>query len=380
MKYLFFAPVLAVGFFFAPTFAAASSPDLYANTIEGDQMAFLSPDASLGAPDHVFADNFAWNGLLKLDMGQGEEGLGPLTLYYEIFDTRTQIIVSLLDAEGNTLFSDGGFVPLRNTWTFDYQGEAPYRFVLITNTSTRGFHLDAVEATKIVEGNQEEAASEVQESPEPVENIVQNPLRGSIIKLVDDGNDATDADKVTYLLDADNNRHVIPDEIVFQSWNLDKNDTTYVGEGTLAGTPLGANVFVRPGTFLLKIKANPNIYAIAPHGVLRRIEDERIAQALYGSAWALRIVDVPEVLFAQYKQGAPIIEAVYPNGSFVKDTDGNTWYVDALLERWSIGPKTLKALELNDAFLTTGMTLVDFYATHPFAGRLTYSDNLRWPF
>ncbi|MBI2484969.1 hypothetical protein HYW18_02370 [Candidatus Uhrbacteria bacterium] len=356
--------------------AFAEEPDRYADTVVEGQNFFLSSEAALGAPDNVFSDNMSGGGSLKLDLGRGEEGLGNLTLHYAVFSPQVQVIVDLLDANGNLLLSQGNYAPIANSWVFEYSGTTPYRYVVIYNTGRLTLRIDAVEAAQVVSSGE----TVEQESTEPVEVVTQDPLRGRIVKLVDDWNDATDTDKIVYMLDARNNRHVIPNEAVFDSWSLEFSGTEYVGAGSYTAMPLTQNVYVRPGTYLVKIQASPKVYAVATGGVLRWIHTEEIAEKLYGKNWAQRVIDVPEVLFARYTKGEPITRVRYPGTSYVRDEFGSTWYVSDTGRRWSVGPKTLEALKLKEGFLETGMTLTEFSAEHEFAERLPYSDGLRWPF
>jgi hypothetical protein len=285
-------------------------------------------------------------------------------------------MVDLLAADGGILLSQGGYAPIANAWVFEYTGTTPYRYVVIRNTGSLTLRIDAIESASTVLGNTPTSTT----SKEQEEVVKPNPLRGRVVKLVDDGNDTTDMDKVVYMLDARNERHVIPNEAVFESWGLDFADVEYVGAGTYTAMPLAQNVYVRPGTFLVKIQASPKVYAVSSGGVLRWIETEDIATKLYGANWAKRVIDLPEILFARYTQGEPIARALYPGGSYVKDADGSVWYISDTKKRWSIGPKTLAALDLQEKFLSTGMTTPELAEAHAYMDRLPYSDGLRWPF
>jgi hypothetical protein len=383
MKTLIILFALVVGMSVAnkPVFAQESAADPYADAVVAGSDKFLSSESSLGAPDFIFSDNISGGGTLTLDMGDGEEGLGDLTLHYAVLNPQVQITFTLYDSSNNVLLTSGSMAPLSNVWIVPYDGEIPYRYVSIWNSSTKTIRIDAVEAESYInEQASDEEVAEEQIEVEDIEIVDANPLCGSLIKLADDWNNATDADKTIYLLDADNVRHVIPNEKVFESWGLSYNDVTIVGDGTLTGIPMGKNVYVRPGTYLVKIQLSPEVYAVEPGGVLRWIQTEKLARQLYGDNWNQRVIDVPEVLFTQYTFAGAMTELEYPAGSFVMTETGATSYIDAESKRWSVGPLTKDALELYERFITIDMSDVTLAATHAYAGRLVYNDNLRWPF
>lgn len=379
MKYtlLILAATLALG---GTATAYAQTPDHYADAVAATNFQFQSEGNILGVPDRAYADTNVNGAYLKLDMGEGEEGTGNLTLHYETWSAQAQLVFDFYSADGTLLHSYGNYVPIQNTWVISYPIETPYRYVAITSKATATIRLDAIESEGVVSSVTVEDIPFPTEEPEDVEIIDAHPLRGSLVKLTDDWNDATNADKVVYLLDADNVRHIIPNEAVFRSWNLSFNDVTVIGSGTLTGMPLGKNVFVRPGSYLVKILASPNVYAVEKSGILRWIQTEELAAKLYGTSWNKRVIDVPETLFAQYRFGGALTEAKYIDGSFVKTPAGSVWYMDAGGLRYSIGPKTLDALKLRDEDLTTSMSEPELAAAHEFSGRLVYQDSDRWPF
>ncbi len=364
--------------------ALAETPDRYADTVAASNFQFLGQDNVLGAPDRLYADTSTNGAYLKLDMGKGEEGTGDLTLHYETWSAQSQLSFDFYGTDGVLLHSYGNFVPLQNTWVITYPFETPYRYVTVKSNATATIRIDAIESEGVVSSVTVEdipfPTGEAAETSEDVEIIDAHPLRGQLVKLADDWNDNTDADKVVYLLDADNARHIIPNETVFRSWNLSFDDLTIIGSGTLTGMPLGKNVYVRPGSYLVKITMSPNVYAVEKGGVLRWIQTEELAAKLYGADWNKHVVDVPETLFAQYKFGGALTEAKYVDGSFVKTPGGSTWHIDAGGLRYSIGPKTLNALTLRNEDLTTGMDEPELAAAHDYAGRLVYQDSDRWPF
>ncbi len=120
-----------------------------------------------------------------------------------------------------------------------------------------------------------------------------------------------------YYFAADGKRYVFPNEKTYFSWFMDFSSVKTISDAELASYMIGGNVTIRPGTNLVKITTDPKVYAVAPGGVLRWVESESIATTLYGSAWASRVVDVPDSFFINYTVGASISTAVHPDGTVI---------------------------------------------------------------
>lgn len=107
-----------------------------------------------------------------------------------------------------------------------------------------------------------------------------------------------------YYLDSQGIRHPFPNVITFQSWyGADFSQVLTVSDEFLANSPLGKNITIRPGKFLLKVPSDPKVYAVEQGGVLRWLELPAIAAAIYGEKWPEKIVDLPEVFFSDYQVG-----------------------------------------------------------------------------
>ncbi|HQB26714.1 MAG TPA: hypothetical protein PLP70_02560, partial [bacterium] len=100
-----------------------------------------------------------------------------------------------------------------------------------------------------------------------------------------------------YYLGADGKRYVFPNQTTYFSWYKDFSGVVTISQSELESYPLGSNITMRPGTYLVKITTNPKVYAVEPGGLLRAIPDEASAKALYGDNWAKRVVDVPDAFF-----------------------------------------------------------------------------------
>jgi len=123
-------------------------------------------------------------------------------------------------------------------------------------------------------------------------------------------------------------RFVFPNLTTYKSWYADFSGVKVISQSELESYPLGANVTMRPGTYLIKITTNPNVYAVEPGGKLRAIASEAAALSLYGTNWAQKIVDVPDGFWSNYSI-TTALGSNYPAGTLVKAAGGaDTYYYD----------------------------------------------------
>ena len=101
-------------------------------------------------------------------------------------------------------------------------------------------------------------------------------------------------------------RFVFPTEATFKTWFSDFSSVKTLSDVDLAAIPLGGNVTYHAGSRMVKMSSDPKVYAVANHGVLRWVETEEVATALYGRDWATRVDDLQEGFFFNYQIGAPI--------------------------------------------------------------------------
>jgi hypothetical protein len=144
------------------------------------------------------------------------------------------------------------------------------------------------------------------------------PQAGDLIKM--------DGLSTVYFLGNDGKRYVYPNSATFFSWHKDFSGVVTVSSSELASYPLGSNVVMRAGTKLVKITTDPSVYAVEPNGVLRKIQSEADAIALYGSMWAKRVVDVADSFFTNYTVGTPLTSGQVPAGSLVKNANSASVY------------------------------------------------------
>ncbi len=130
-----------------------------------------------------------------------------------------------------------------------------------------------------------------------------------------------------YFYANDGKRYVFPNEKTYFSWFNDFSSVKTITDAELAAISLGKNVTIRPGTKLVKITTDPKTYAVTKCGTLHWVESESIAKALYGDAWATRVVDVPDSFFENYTVGSSVATNVHPDGQLVTYTGDTLKYV-----------------------------------------------------
>ncbi len=141
----------------------------------------------------------------------------------------------------------------------------------------------------------------------PVANATA-PVAGDLIKA---------SGPAVYYYAADGKRYVFPNQTTYMTWYSDFSSVNTVTDDELAAISIGGNVTVRPGTKLVKITTDPKVYAVTSGGTLHWVETATLAETLYGSGWASRVVDVPDAFFVNYTTGDSVSTAVHPDGSLV---------------------------------------------------------------
>ncbi|MBU0531406.1 MAG: hypothetical protein ABIG32_01940 [Candidatus Uhrbacteria bacterium] len=117
----------------------------------------------------------------------------------------------------------------------------------------------------------------------------------------------TDNSTSLFYLGLDWHRYIFPNEATYLSWYDDFNAVEYLEADIINQTPIGGLVTVKPdGETWVKIQSDPKVYAVSNGGILHWIPTEDVAEAIGGSDWAARIIDLPDTVFASYTIGAPI--------------------------------------------------------------------------
>lgn len=315
----------------APTHAA----DVYANALIDSTANILTPENAIGEPDGAYADFRDSDTELTLDMGEGEEGTGDLTLYFKMFDYGARVNVTFRDSDNNALYDTGiGLPSMVDSESIIYPYDTPYRYVDLSSPRTNQWSLDAVAAESYVGASAESDATATDDSADDASEVLpptEDDIAGMLIKL--------ENSNTVYVLGSDDKRHAFPNQVIFDSWyNSSESavDITTVDATTMASYKLGANVTMRPGTWLVKITTDPKVYAVEPGGVLRWVQSEEIAEALYGESWNTKIADVADVFWPNYTFGEDITSAVYPDGIVVSLDGGSGLYEIANAGEWYI--------------------------------------------
>lgn len=137
-----------------------------------------------------------------------------------------------------------------------------------------------------------------------------------------------------YYYAADGKRYVFPNENTYFSWYPDFSTVKEITDEELAVIPIGGNITIRPGTFLIKITTDPKVYAVTSGGVLHWVETEDVAQKLWLSDWASWVVDVPDSFFTNYSIGSSINDYTHPDGCLVQyEGDSTVYFVQSAMKR-----------------------------------------------
>jgi len=192
-----------------------------------------------------------------------------------------------------------------------------------------------------------------------------------------------------YFYAADGKRYVFPDEKTYFSWFVDFSSVKSITDAELAAITIGGNVTIRPGTKLVKITTDPKTYAVTKCGTLHWIESESVAKALYGDAWATRVVDVPDSFFVNYTIGSSIPNNVHPDGQLVTYSGDSNKYVvmggqkrkiadDAAFNanKWNMVDSVVTTITYADGAAVTGLEADNFWTVSCGTGVATVSGNV----
>lgn len=350
----------------------AETSDVYADSVYDSNYDAYNPSKALGAPDGEYMDFFETDAAVTFDMGEGEEGTGDLTLTLHLFDYDSEYeIIFLNEALAELQTISDTITTSSSELTIDYTAEDPYRYVRIT-AEAGNWRLDAITAASVV--TQEESGDEEPVNEELVEEDTTS-TQGMLLKLPDDHDAATTVDAAVYMIGADGMRHAFPNEAIFYSWYEDFSSLSYIDETNMASYPLGANVAIRPGTSLIKLTNNAKVYAVESDNILHWIQTEELATTLYGTDWASRVVEIPDVFFSSYTLGDDISTVHHPSGSVGFTPEGRVIFLRNAVY-YTIA---------DDAFLRFNS---DFYVAFTQAelddyvliGDLTEDPEIAWPF
>ena len=121
-----------------------------------------------------------------------------------------------------------------------------------------------------------------------------------------------------YYLGYDGKIHPFPNSAVYHSWYSNFDDVQAISNVKLGQYPIGQPVCVREGTWLVKFRAQPTVYAAEPGCRLRLIRSETEAVMIYGKDWAKRVLELDPILEGYYEIEYP----EYDDTKVDKDKDG----------------------------------------------------------
>ncbi len=108
-----------------------------------------------------------------------------------------------------------------------------------------------------------------------------------------------------YYLGYDGRIHPFFNSALYHSWYSNFDSVKYVSNSKLSQYPIGQPVCVRPGTWLVKFRGWPRVYAVEPGCVIRPIRSEAEAHLLYGNDWARHVLELDPILEHYYEVNNP---------------------------------------------------------------------------
>ncbi len=243
--------------------------------------------------------------------------------------------------------------------------------ILILNGRIVGQTYEYTFRTKDNSGNLSSAITASIQIPDQGEVIVDVPepvLPAPIGPGLPEGIEQGDLIKSTteaavYVVGSDNQKHHFPNETVYYSWYLDFSGLKILSQNVVDEIETGTRVTVRPGTWLIKNPTDPKVYAVEPGNVIRWIENETIAKAIYGADWNDRVVDLSDNLFADYSEGAIIDEGLPPTGSLIQYSgETDIYYIENQRKRL-VSPEAFEENLFREKFVIKNVPKTTAYFT-----------------
>lgn len=173
-----------------------------------------------------------------------------------------------------------------------------------------------------------------------------------------------------YAYASDRRRYLFPNERTYSSWYASFNGIRTLTDAELFAIPIGGNITMRPGTWLVKITTDPKVYAVTRCGTLHWLESESVALALYGPNWNVglpsptpgpgvrRTQDIPDAFFVNYSIGSRISRATHPDGTLIRYPSRSERYVVMSGLRRPISTDAFIANRFQDGFVIE--TTIDY--------------------
>lgn len=132
---------------------------------------------------------------------------------------------------------------------------------------------------------------------------------GSLIKSA--------ASPMVYYYASNGKRYVMTGKDVIASWYNQGQDlltgassacrnVKQLSASDLSAIPLGGNVDIRPGTYVLKIASDPKLYVVSRGRTLRPLAESGLAEQIFTGTSTQRLRTIPDAFFGGYKMGATI--------------------------------------------------------------------------
>lgn len=157
----------------------------------------------------------------------------------------------------------------------------------------------------------------------PVASAAYTPATGDLIK--------TATNPAVYYIDSTGARRLFSTRNTFGTWYNNFNGLKVISQADFDTLQSGANVVARPGVNLVKFDNSGAIYAVSAGAVLHVIPSSAVASALYGSAWASRVITIQSSFEANYSKTGSALSATsgVADGSLIKYSGSeDVYYID----------------------------------------------------
>lgn len=132
-----------------------------------------------------------------------------------------------------------------------------------------------------------------------------------------------------YIITNGGKRMYFPNSEVYHTWYSDFSNITELPNVCVDNYPNGGGINYRPGSRLIKSTISQNVYAILPGNLKSKIDNEEIAESLYGKNWKELVRDISDVFDSNYDIGKPIKTPIPHNGQIIKEEGSNITFIIA---------------------------------------------------
>ena len=143
--------------------------------------------------------------------------------------------------------------------------------------------------------------------PEPDPTPPSGLAPGTLIKTACPGGEGINHPcRAVYYYSAAGTRHAFPNEKAYFTWYEDFDDVEVVNSTLMASLSIGRNITYRPGIKMVKFQTLVTVYVVEQGGVLRPVNSEAAAAALFGANWNQHIDDISDAFFTNYSFGSTV--------------------------------------------------------------------------